>query len=81
MTSNPHDPLMSWATLMLQWPVQWVAKSQDGANPIKTGPSSDWGLQFDPMKLESLVIADQLCRGEYVLESCTHCPSNQGSRE
>ena len=24
------------------------------------------------MKKESLVIADQLCRGEYVLELCTH---------
>ena len=25
----------------------------------KTGPSSDWGLQPDPMKPDSLVIADQ----------------------
>src|SRR3712207_8566339 len=25
----------------------------------KAGLSSDWGLQLDPMKLESLVIADQ----------------------
>ncbi len=25
----------------------------------KTGLSSDWSLQFDSMKLESLVIADQ----------------------
>ena len=25
----------------------------------KTGPSSDWSLQLDSMKLESLVIADQ----------------------
>ena len=25
----------------------------------KSGPSSDWGLKLDPMKLESLVIADQ----------------------
>ena len=33
------------------------------------------------MKEESLVIADQLCRGEYVLELCTHRPSRQGSRE
>ncbi len=30
------------------------------AEPIpKTGLSSDWSLQFDSMKLESLVIADQ----------------------
>ena len=76
MTSNPHGPLMPWATLVLQWPRQWVANPQGGANPIKLGPSSDWGLQLAPMKLESLVIADQPRRGEYVLESCTHCPSS-----
>ena len=81
MTSNPHGPLMPWATLVLQWLGQWVAKAQAGANPIKPGPSSDWGLQLAPMKPESLVIANQLRCGEYVLESCTHCPSSQGSRE
>ncbi|EFE81978.1 conserved hypothetical protein [Streptomyces albidoflavus] len=32
----------------------------------KAGLSSDWGLQLDPMKSESLVIADQHCCGEYV---------------
>ena len=42
--------------------------------------SSDRGLKLDLLKLELLVIADQLCRGEYVLESCTHRPSSQGSR-
>ena len=42
--------------------------------------SSDWGLQLAPMKSESLVIAGQLYRGEYVLKSCTHRPSSQGSR-
>ncbi len=26
---------------------------------LKTGPSSNWSLQLDSMKLESLVIADQ----------------------
>ena len=46
---------------------------------LKTGPSSDWGLKFAPMKLESLVIADQLCCGEYVPEPCTHRPSSQPS--
>ncbi|PIR81619.1 MAG: hypothetical protein COU21_02535 [Candidatus Komeilibacteria bacterium CG10_big_fil_rev_8_21_14_0_10_36_65] len=72
--------LTSWATHVLQWPVQWVAKSQDEANPIKTGLSSDWGLQLDPMKLESLVNADQLRSVEYVLGLCTHRPSHQESR-
>ena len=35
--------------------------------PIAKVPlSSDWGLQPDPMKLDSLVIAHQPWRGEYV---------------
>ena len=59
--------LTSWATHVIQWPVQWDAKSQDGANPIKTGPSSDWGLQLAPMKPESLVNAHQPRCVEYVL--------------
>ena len=80
MTSNQHGPLMPWATHVLQWPVQRVAKSQDGANPIKTGLSPDWGLQPAPMKPESLVNADQPRGVEYVLELCTHRPSSQGSR-
>ena len=46
----------------------------------KGGPSSDWSLQLDSMKLELLVIAGQTYRGEYVLKSCTHRPSSQGSR-
>ena len=79
MTPNQHGPLMSWAAHVVQWPVQWVAKPQGGANPFKAGPSSDWGLQLDPMKSESLVIANQLCGDEYVPESCTHRPSRQKS--
>ncbi len=54
--------------------VRW-SKSQ------KTSLSSDWGLQFDPMKSESLVIAYQPRRGEYVPEPCTHRPSSHGNRE
>ena len=42
--------------------------------------SSDWGLQPDPMKLDSLVIAHQPWRGEYVPGPCTHRPSSHGSR-
>ena len=52
-----------------------------GSKSQKAPPSSDCRLQLACMKPESLVIADQLCRGEYVLESCTHRPSRQGSRE
>ena len=50
-----------------------------GSQSLKPAPSSDWGLQLDPMKPESLVIADQLRRGEYVPGSCTHRPSRHGS--
>ncbi len=41
--------------------------------------SSDWGLQLDPMKLESLVIADQHAAVKYVPGPCTHRPSHHGS--
>ena len=41
--------------------------------------SPDWSLQLDSMKSESLVIADQQCRGEYVPGPCTHRPSHHGS--
>ena len=43
------------------------AQACGDAGPIlKTRLSSDWGLQPDPMKLDSLVIAHQPWRGEYV---------------
>ncbi len=44
------------------------------------GLSSDWSLQPDSMKVESLVIAHQPWRGEYVPGPCTHRPSSHGSR-
>ena len=47
----------------------------------KTGLSSDCCLQLDGMKLESLVIVDQLRHGEYVPGPCTHRPSRHGSCE
>ena len=45
----------------------------------KANLSSDRGLQFAPVKLESLVITDQPRRGEYVPEPCTHRPSSHPS--
>ncbi len=45
----------------------------------KTPLSSDWSLQLDSMKLESLVIVDQQRYGEYVPGPCTHRPSSHGS--
>ena len=51
--------LTSRARNVLQWRIQWVAKSRGGANPIKVRLSSDCSLQLDCMKAELLVIADQ----------------------
>ena len=45
----------------------------------KTDLSTDWSLQLDSMKAESLVIPDQHGRGEYVPGPCTHRPSHHGS--
>ena len=45
----------------------------------KADLSSDCRLKFAYMKLESLVIGDQLRPGEYVPEPCTHRPSSHGS--
>ena len=41
--------------------------------------SSDWSLQPDSTKLDSLVIAHQPWRGEYVPGPCTHRPSSHES--
>ena len=60
-----------------------ITTGSDGvtlSESYKNCASSDWGLQLDHMKSELLVIAGQLNRGEYVLRSCTHRPSIQGSR-
>ena len=59
MTRGQRGPLIPWATHVIQWRTQWVANARAGANPIKMRPSSDWSLQLDSMKSESLVIADQ----------------------
>ena len=49
--------------------------------PIPKAPlSSDWSLQPDSTKLDSLVIAHQPRRGEYVPGPCTHRPSSHESR-
>ena len=48
---------------------------------LKSRPSSDRGLQPDPAKLDSLVIAHQPWRGEYVPGPGTHRPSSHESPE
>ena len=73
-------PLMAWAAHVLQWPVQRVAKPRGGANPKQPVSVRIGRLQLDSVKLESLVTADQLRRGEYVPGPCTHRPSHHESR-
>ena len=54
--------------------------SGDGRRIPKAPLSSDWSLQPDSTKLDSLVIAHQPRRGEYVPGPCTHRPSSHESR-
>ena len=58
MTSSPHGPYAQGYTRTTMASTMGsqlarVSKSQ------KIGPSSDWSLQLDSMKSESLVIANQ----------------------
>ena len=80
MTSSQHGPYALGDTRATMEPTtgRQVARR---SKSLKRHPSSDWGLQLDPMKPESLVTVDQPCRGEYVLGFCTHRPSSQGSRK
>ncbi len=58
MTSNHHGPYVRGYTRA----TMVGTKSSEAARcseSQKTGLSSDWSLQLDSMKLESLVIADQ----------------------
>ena len=48
---------------------------------VKSPLRSDWSLQPDSTKLDSLVIAHQPWRGEYVPGPWTHRPSSPGSLE
>ncbi len=58
MTSSPHGPYAQGYTRT----TMAGTESRDpakGSQSQKAGPSSDWSLQLDSMKSESLVIADQ----------------------
>ena len=78
MTSNHHA----------LYDLGYTRATMDGTESSKTARwsesqkailSSDCRLQFAYMKLELLVIADQLRCGEYVLGPCTHRPSHHES--
>ena len=77
-TSSHHGPYVQGNTraTMVGTTGSKLAIVSESRKPY---PSSDWSLQLDSMKLESLVIAHQLWRGEYVPGPCTHRPSSHGS--
>ena len=77
-TSSHHGPYVQGNTRATMGDTECcelviVSQSQ------KVVHSSDWGLQLDLMKLESLVIEYQLWFGQYVPGPCTHRPSSHGS--
>src|SRR3954467_10582855 len=77
-TSSHHAPYVqgfTHATMASTEGCETVRWSES----LKAGLSSDRGLQLDPVKLESLVIADQQRCGEYVPGPCTHRPSRHES--
>ena len=79
MTSSHHAPYVqgfTHATMACTEGCETVRWSES----LKVGLSSDRGLQLDPVKSESLVIANQQRRGEYVPGPCTHRPSRHESR-
>ncbi len=78
-TSSHHGPYVQGDTRATM-PGTARRKPARGSQSLKAGLSSDCSLQLDCMKPESLVIADQPRRGEYVPGPCTHRPSRHGSR-
>ena len=78
MRSSHHAPYVQGCTHATM-PATMGCDPARVSESQKSRPSSDWGLQLDPMKSESLVIADQQRRGEYVPGSCTHRPSHHES--
>ena len=78
MTSNQHGPYVRGDTRVTMAGHSGMPGGDTERTP-KTRLSSDWSLQPDSMKLDSLVIAHQPRRGEYVPGPCTHRPSSHGS--
>ena len=77
-TSSHHGPYAQGdtrATMVHTEGCELVIVSQSQ----KVYLSSDRSLQLDSVKSESLVIAHQPWRGEYVPGPCTHRPSSHGS--
>ena len=79
MTSGRHGPYALGDTRATMANTKGRQPAR-GSKSQKISLSSDWRLQLASMKPELLVIANQPCCGEYVLESCTHRPSNHENR-
>jgi hypothetical protein len=58
MTSSPHGPYAQGYTRATMAGTK-CCEAVTWSQSQKTCPSSDWSLQLDSMKSESLVIADQ----------------------
>ena len=96
LIANPYDAFMleddgridekifnEYTSLSLRYPPRFsqVSTEEEALALIpKTSLSSDRSLQPDFVKLDSLVIAHQPWRGEYVPGPCTHRPSSHESR-
>ncbi len=78
MTSSPHGPYVQGYT-------RATMGCTKGCKPAKVSQShkavlsSDWSLQLDSMKLESLVIVDQHATVNTFPGPCTHRPSHHES--
>ncbi len=79
MTSSHHGPYVLGCTHATMLGTKG-SNSARRSESQKAKLSSDRGLQLDPVKSESLVIADQQCCGEYVPGPCTQLKA-QGSIE
>ena len=78
-TSSHHGPY-AWGYTRATMARTEGGKLARVSESQKARRSPDWSLQLDSMKSESLVIAHQLRRGEYVPGPCTHRPSHDPSR-
>ncbi len=78
MTSSHHAPYVLGYTRATMVGTE-SSNTATWSKSQRASLSSDRSLQLDCVKLESLVIANQQCRGEYVLGSCTHRPSHHES--
>ena len=79
MTSSQYGPYAQGCTRATMAGTEG-SETARWSQPQRAGPSSDRGLQPDPVKSDLLVTAHQLRRRECVPGPCTHRPSHHESR-